>query len=40
MVASLLFDNYGWFGLAECPADSLRILGGLLLVGGVILIRR
>jgi transporter family-2 protein len=39
MVASLLFDNYGWFGLAERPADPLRIFGALLLVGGVILIR-
>jgi bacterial/archaeal transporter family-2 protein len=39
MVASLVFDNYGWFGLAERPADPLRIFGALLLVGGVILIR-
>jgi transporter family-2 protein len=39
MVASLLFDNYGWFGLAERQADPLRIIGALLLVGGVILIR-
>jgi bacterial/archaeal transporter family-2 protein len=39
MVASLVFDHYGWFGLAERPADPLRILGALLLVGGVILIR-
>src|SRR5690242_1731905 len=39
MVASLLFDNYGWFGLAERPADPLRIFGALLLVAGVILIR-
>jgi bacterial/archaeal transporter family-2 protein len=40
MVASLVFDNYGWFGLAERPADPLRILGSFLLVAGVILIRR
>ncbi len=40
MVASLIFDNYGWFGLAERPADPMRIFGVLLLVGGVILIRR
>ena len=39
MVASLLFDNYGWFGLAERPADPLRIFGALLLVAGVIFIR-
>jgi transporter family-2 protein len=40
MIASLLFDNFGWFGLAERPADPLRIFGALLLVGGVVLIRR
>ena len=40
MVASLVFDNYGWFGLAERPADPLRIFGALLLIGGVILIRQ
>ena len=40
MVASLIFDNYGWFGLAERPADPMRIFGVLLLIGGVILIRR
>jgi transporter family-2 protein len=40
MIASLLFDNFGWFGLAERPADSLRIFGALLLVTGVILLRR
>ena len=40
MIASLVFDNFGWFGLAERPVDPLRIFGALLLVGGVILIRR
>jgi transporter family-2 protein len=40
MIASLVFDKFGWFGLAERPADPLRILGTLLLVGGVCLIRR
>lgn len=40
MVASLIFDKYGLFGLAERPADPMRIFGVLLLVGGVILIRR
>lgn len=40
MIASLVFDNFGWFGLAERPVDPLRIFGALLLLGGVILIRR
>jgi transporter family-2 protein len=40
MIASLVFDNFGWVGLAERPADPLRIFGALLLVGGVILLRR
>jgi len=40
MIASLVFDNFGWFGLAERPADPSRIFGALLLVAGVILLRR
>jgi bacterial/archaeal transporter family-2 protein len=40
MMASLAFDNFGWFGLVQRPADPLRIVGAVLLVGGVLLIRR
>ena len=40
MIASLAFDHYGLFGLARQPADPLRLLGALLLVAGVVLIRR
>jgi transporter family-2 protein len=39
MLSSLVFDHYGWFGIAQHPADPFRLLGAVLLVGGVILIR-
>ena len=39
MLGSVAFDHYGWMGLPEHPADWQRILGALLLVGGVVLIR-
>ncbi|MCB2226098.1 MAG: DMT family transporter [Desulfarculaceae bacterium] len=40
MIASLAFDHFGLLGLARQPADPLRLLGALLLVAGVVLIRR
>jgi transporter family-2 protein len=40
MIASLAFDQWGLFGLSPRPVDLGRVLGALLLVGGVILIRR
>ena len=40
MIASLAFDNFGAFGVPKHPADLTRIAGALLLVGGVVLIRR
>jgi transporter family-2 protein len=40
MVASLAFDNFGLFGVPKHPADVSRIAGALLLVAGVVLIRR
>ncbi|MCF8034894.1 MAG: DMT family transporter [Desulfarculaceae bacterium] len=40
MAASLAFDHFGLFGLARQPADPLRLLGALLLVAGVVLVRR
>ena len=39
MLASILFDHFGIMGLPQQSADLTRIIGGLLLVGGVILIR-
>jgi len=40
MLASLMFDHFGWFSLAQRPIDVTRLIGVALLVGGVILIRR
>jgi transporter family-2 protein len=40
MVASLAFDQWGLFGLAPRAVDLSRVLGALLLVAGVVLIRR
>lgn len=39
MLSSLAFDHYGLLGLAQHSVNSLRVLGAVLLVGGVILIR-
>jgi transporter family-2 protein len=40
MIASLLFDQYGLFGLTQRSIDATRVVGALLLVAGVVLIRR
>jgi len=40
MLASVLFDHFGWLGLAQRPIDLSRTIGVLLLIAGVILIRR
>lgn len=40
MLASVAFDHFGWMGLAQRPLDGPRLIGVVLLVGGVILIRR
>jgi transporter family-2 protein len=40
MLASLVFDYYGLFGVPQHSVDSSRVAGALLLIGGVILIRR
>ncbi|MBV8534194.1 MAG: DMT family transporter [Alphaproteobacteria bacterium] len=39
MIGALLFDQYGWFGLAQHPADLKRIAGAALLIAGVVLVR-
>ncbi len=39
MLASLLIDHYGWFGVTQEAISPLRVLGVLLLLGGVVLIR-
>jgi transporter family-2 protein len=39
MMASLALDHFGWLGYQVHPANGLRMLGVVLLVGGVVLIR-
>ena len=39
MTASLVLDHFGWLGYQLHPISGLRILGVVLLVGGVVLIR-
>jgi transporter family-2 protein len=38
-VASLLVDHFGWVGFDEQPITPLRVVGVLLLAGGVALVR-
>jgi transporter family-2 protein len=40
MIASLLFDQYGLFGLTPRSIDAGRVAGAVLLVIGVVLMRR
>jgi bacterial/archaeal transporter family-2 protein len=38
-IASLAVDHFGWVGFEEQPITALRIVGVLLLAGGVALVR-
>jgi transporter family-2 protein len=38
-IASLLVDHFGWVGFEEQPVSVLRVVGILLLAGGVALVR-
>jgi bacterial/archaeal transporter family-2 protein len=40
MLASVAFDHFGWLGLAQRPIDLSRVIGVILLIAGVVLIRR
>jgi transporter family-2 protein len=40
MLGSLVFDQYGWLGLAPHRADPTRVAGAIFLVLGAILVRR
>lgn len=40
MLAALAIDHYGAFGLNRAPISPGRVLGVLLIVGGVVLVRR
>lgn len=39
LLASVVFDHFGLFGLPQQPADINRLLGAAMLLGGVLLIR-
>ena len=39
VVASLLLDHFGWFGLVERQVTVPKLLGAVLLIGGVVLIQ-
>jgi transporter family-2 protein len=38
-IASVLVDHFGWVGFDEQPITLLRVVGILLLAGGVVLVR-
>ena len=40
MLGSVTFDHFGWMGLAQRSIDLPRLIGVVLLIGGVLLIRR
>lgn len=40
MLAALAIDHFGAFGLARAPISLGRVLGVMLIVGGVVLVRR
>jgi bacterial/archaeal transporter family-2 protein len=39
MFASMMFDHFGLLGIPVHPMSAIRLLGTVLLVGGVVLIR-
>jgi transporter family-2 protein len=39
-MASLILDHYGWVGFPQQPITSTRVVGALLVIGGVLLIQR
>lgn len=40
LLAALVIDHFGWIGFPQHPLSALRILGAILLFGGVLLIVR
>ncbi|MGH1571844.1 DMT family transporter [Methylobacterium sp. P31] len=38
IVSSLVLDHYGWLGFAQHTARLGRVVGGLLMIGGLVLI--
>jgi transporter family-2 protein len=40
LLASLVIDHFGWIGFPQHPISTLRLLGAIMLFGGVLLIVR
>jgi bacterial/archaeal transporter family-2 protein len=40
MLASLVLDHFGWIGFTQHPASGARVAGLVLIVAGVLLMRR
>jgi transporter family-2 protein len=34
----MLLDHFGWLGFEQKPVSMVRVIGGLLLLGGVALV--
>ena len=40
LITATIIDHNGWLGFAGHPITPTRVIGAVLLVGGVILVRR
>jgi transporter family-2 protein len=40
MIASLVIDHYGWFGMTQKPIDWQRMVGAMMLIGAMYLIQK
>jgi len=40
LITSLLIDHFGWFRMQPHPLNVGRIIGGLLLIGGITLVAK
>jgi bacterial/archaeal transporter family-2 protein len=40
LITSLLIDHFAWFRMQAHPLNTGRIIGGLLLIGGISLIAK
>lgn len=40
VIASIVLDHFGWIGFEPHAAGPLRLLGGALMIGGVLLVAR
>jgi len=40
ILMSLVIDKFGWFGMDAHPLSAWRILGAILMVGGIALIAK